>query len=277
MLREDTGTGQSVPMELVYPPVIAFARSLFAVQGLRFTLVGEDNVPREGGAVMAINHISYMDFAYAGLAARKSGRLVRFMAKDTVFSHKVSGPLMRGMKHIPVDRTAGAASYEAAVEALRAGEIVGVFPEATISRSFELKEFKTGAARMAAEAGVPILPTVIWGSQRVWTKSHPKRLGRTNVPITIEVAPPVPVAPDADPAEVTARYKAVMADVLDRVRRGYEPLTGADLAFLPASMGGTAPSLAEATRLDDAEAAERLRRAEARRHEEEKKQTGEWP
>ena len=65
---------------------------------------------------------------------------------------------MRGMKHIPVDRTAGAASYAAAVDALRAGEIVGVFPEATISRSFELKEFKTGAARMAAEAGVPILP-----------------------------------------------------------------------------------------------------------------------
>src|SRR3990170_8054847 len=104
------------------------------------------------------------------------------MAKDEVFTHRLSGPLMRGMHHIPVDRDAGAGSYRNAVEALREGEIVGVFPEATISRSFELKDFKAGAVRMAAEAGVPVLPTVIWGSQRVWTKGHQKRLGRTKVP-----------------------------------------------------------------------------------------------
>jgi 1-acyl-sn-glycerol-3-phosphate acyltransferase len=206
----------------------------------------------------------------------KAKRFVRFMAKDPVFAHKVSGPLMRGMKHIPVDRTAGAASYAAALDALRAGEIVGVFPEATISRSFELKEFKTGAARMAAEAGVPILPVVIWGSQRVWTKGHPKRLGRTRVPITIEVGKPIPVAPDADPVEVTAGYKSVMAGILDRVRRGYEPLTGPDLKFLPVSMGGTAPTLAEATRLDNAEAAERQRKADERRAAEDRPK-GSWP
>ena len=76
------------------------------------------------------------------------------MAKKEVFDHRVSGPLMRGMKHIPVDRPGAAAdSYRLAVEALRRGEIVGVFPEATISESYELKEFKSGAARMALEAG----------------------------------------------------------------------------------------------------------------------------
>ena len=252
-------------MEPVYSSVIGFARGVFAMQGLRFTILGEDNVPRSGGAVMAVNHTGYFDFAYAGLAAQKSGRLVRFMAKDGVFSHPVSGPLMRGMKHIPVDRTAGSTSYAAAVQALRAGEIVGVFPEATISRSFELKEFKTGAARMAAEAGVPILPVVIWGSQRVWSKGLPRRLGRTGVPILISVGEPIPVAADADPEAVTAHYKAVMADLLDVARAAYEPLTGPDLKYLPASMGGTAPTLAEATRLDQAEAAERQRRADQRR------------
>jgi 1-acyl-sn-glycerol-3-phosphate acyltransferase len=252
-------------MEPVYTPVITFARGVFALQGLKFTMLGEDNVPRTGGAVMAINHIGYMDFTYAGLAALKAGRLVRFMAKDAVFSHPVSGPLMRGMHHIPVDRTAGATSYRSAVEALRAGEIVGVFPEATISRSFELKAFKSGAARMAAEAGVPIIPVVIWGSQRVWTKGHPKRLGRTNTPISLSVGEPIPVPADADPDQVTEDYKAVMKDMLDVLRATYEPLTGADLKFLPASMGGTAPTLVEATRLDDADSAERLRRARERR------------
>ena len=252
-------------MEPVYSSVIGLARGIFAMQGLRFTILGDENVPTQGGAVMVINHTGYFDFAYAGLAAQRSRRLVRCMAKDSVFHHPVSGPLMRGMKHIPVDRAAGAGSYAAAVAALRAGEIVGVFPEATISRSFELKDFKNGAARMAAEAGVPILPLVIWGSQRVWTKGHPKRLGRTNVPILINVGEPIPVAPDADPAAVTQEYKAVMADLLAVARAAYEPLTGPDLKFLPASMGGTAPTLAEATRLDEADTLERQRRADEQR------------
>ncbi|WP_353510935.1 lysophospholipid acyltransferase family protein [Intrasporangium sp.] len=255
-------------MEPVYSPVIAFARGVFALQGLRFTIVGDENVPTSGGAVMVINHIGYMDFTYAGLAALKSGRLVRFMAKDSVFRHPVSGPLMRGMHHIPVDRTAGATSYRAAVDALRAGEIVGVFPEATISRSFELKAFKSGAARMARDARVPIIPVVIWGSQRVWTKGHPKRLGRTNIPISIAVGEPIAVPLGSDPEQVTVEYKAVMQHLLDVLRSTYEPLTGADLKFLPAAMGGTAPTLAEATRLDDAEFAERQRKADARRADE---------
>ena len=126
-------------MEPVYTPVLGVAKALFAAQGLKFTVTGAHNVPTSGGAVLMINHLSYLDFAYAGLAAYPSRRLVRFMAKDQVFRHKISGPLMRGMHHIPVDRAAGAASFREAVDALRSGEIVGVFPEATISRSFELK------------------------------------------------------------------------------------------------------------------------------------------
>jgi len=71
---------------------------------------------------------------------------------------------MRAMKHIPVDRSAGEQAYGHALEALRRGEIIGVFPEATISESFTLKSFKTGAARLAADAGVPLLPMALWGT-----------------------------------------------------------------------------------------------------------------
>ena len=65
------------------------------------------------------------------------------MAKDSVFHHPVSGPLMRGMKHIPVDRAAGSDAYRVAVDALKAGEL-GSLPEATASRSFDIKEIKSG-------------------------------------------------------------------------------------------------------------------------------------
>lgn len=247
-------------MEPVYTPVIGLARALFTLQGLKFTLRGEDNIPRTGGAVMMINHLSYMDFTYAGFPARKHERLVRFMAKREVFDNKISGPLMRGMKHIPVERGNGAASYRAAVEALRSGQIVGIFPEETISRSFELKSFKSGGVRMAAEAGVPILPTVIWGSQRVWTKGKPKRMGRTNTPISVAVGEPMYYDDSITPEENTQRVKDVMQGLLDEVRATYPSLSGADLEFLPASMGGTAPTLAEAEAEDARVAAERRRK-----------------
>jgi 1-acyl-sn-glycerol-3-phosphate acyltransferase len=253
--------------ELVYPPVITFARAVFALQGLRFSLRGTEHVPRSGGAVMAINHIGYMDFTYAGLAARPAGRLVRFMAKQEVFTHRVSGPLMRGMHHIPVDREAGAGSYRHAVDALRDGEIVGVFPEATISRSFELKEFKAGAARMAAEAGVPLLPTVIWGSQRVWTKDHAKRLGRSRVPITVIVGEPLPVDAAADPVEATAALRNRMEQLLHEAQETYvdRPAGPDDSWWQPARLGGTAPTPEEAVVLDRNERRERLSAAKQAR------------
>ncbi len=130
--------------DLVYPPVIGFAKTSFKVLDLKFQLTGTENVPRTGGAVIALNHISYVDFILGGFGALPSKRLTRFMAKEVLFSNRYSGPLMRGMHHIPVDRAAGAASYQHAIRHLNAGEVVGVFPEATISRSFELKEFKSG-------------------------------------------------------------------------------------------------------------------------------------
>lgn len=251
-------------MDPVYWPVIGVARTMFAAQGLRFTLTGTEFVPRRGGAVMAINHTGYLDFTYAGYAALPARRLVRFMAKDAVFRHKVSGPLMRGMKHISVDRAAGAAAYRNAVAALRAGEIVGVYPEATISRSFELKQFKPGAARMAQEAGVPILPTIVWGAHRVWTKDHPKRLGRTKTPIYIEVGQPIRVEPGADPVAATAELKLAMGQLLEHVWSVYPPVPEAEAAFVPQRLGGRAPTLEQAEELHQQELARKAAKRAAK-------------
>jgi 1-acyl-sn-glycerol-3-phosphate acyltransferase len=249
----------------VYRPVVGVALSVFRALGLRFDISGQEHVPRTGGAVMAINHVGYLDFTFAGLVARKHKRLVRFMAKKEVFDHKVSGPLMRGMKHIPVDRLGVAAdSYRIAVEALRRGEIVGVFPEATISQSFELKGFKTGAARMAMEAGVPLLPCVVWGSQRVFTKNRPKDL-RRGTPITIVAGEPFTPAPGSDPIEATEELKRRMQALLDQARSRYPgaPRGPEDTWWIPASMGGTAPTLEEAAARDEEDRAERAARRAA--------------
>lgn len=245
-------------MEPVYTPVIHFARGLFRAQGLQIRRTGQENIPLTGGGVVAINHIGYLDFALAGHPFHDVGRIVRFMAKKEVFDVKGVGFLMRGMKHIPVDRAAGAGAYKEAVEALQRGELIGVFPEATISRSFELKEFKTGAVRMAQEAGVPVIPTIVWGSQRIWTKDQPKRLGRPKVPITVSVGAPIVADPAADPVALTAQLKATMKQLLDKAKAEYPPMTGSDLVFQPKALGGSAPTLEEAAQL---EADEKARRA----------------
>jgi 1-acyl-sn-glycerol-3-phosphate acyltransferase len=246
-------------MEPVYRTVIGAARGLFAAQGLKIRINGLENVPRHGGAVMAINHTGYFDFTYAGLVGVEVGRLVRFMAKKSIWSNPVAGPLMTGMKHIPVDREAGTESFAGALSALRRGEIVGVFPEATISRSFELKAFKSGAARLAQEAGVPLLPTTIWGSQRVWTKGQPKRMGRHGFPLLITVGAPITVGADEDAAAATERMKAVMQLQLDADQAAYPAWPDGEKHLLPARLGGTAPTIEEADELDRVDRANRVR------------------
>jgi 1-acyl-sn-glycerol-3-phosphate acyltransferase len=249
--------------EPVYRPVIGIARAVFAALGLRFHVTGTEHVPERGGAVGAMNHIGYLDFALVGYAFRPKKRMVRFMAKKEVFDHKVSGPLMRGMKHIPVDREAGADSYRAAVDALRSGELVGVFPEATISQSFELKHFKSGAVRMAQEAAVPVLPAVVWGSQRVFTKNRPKDLRRGT---EIRVVLGEPYSPVGDPTAATEELKQRMQKLLTEAQSTYggTPRGEDDTWWIPRSQGGTAPTLEEAEADDAQEREARAARRAAR-------------
>ncbi|GIM87266.1 lysophospholipid acyltransferase family protein [Salinispora arenicola] len=238
--------------ELVYPPVIAAAKTMFRVLDLKITIKGAHHVPRTGGAVLASNHVSYLDFIFCGLGARESKRLVRFMAKKSVFTHRISGPLMRGMRHIPVDRRAGTGSYVEAVAALRRGEVVGVFPEATISRSFTVKQLKSGATRMAREAGVPVLPVALWGTQRLWTKGRPRTLNRRHTPITILVGEPMDPTAYPDANAMTADLAERLSALVDQNQREYpeKPAGPDDTWWLPAHLGGSAPTPAEAVVLD---------------------------
>jgi 1-acyl-sn-glycerol-3-phosphate acyltransferase len=246
-------------VEPVYGTVIQLARLVWRVQGLKFTVTGVENLPVTGGAVIAINHTSYFDFTFAGLPAylQGRGRKVRFMAKQEVFDAKVTGPIMRSLRHIPVDRDSGAASFDAACLALKAGELVGVYPEATISRSFELKGFKSGAARMAIAADVPIIPHIVWGAQRIWTKGHPRKMWRPRVPISIAVGEPIP--PTLPANELTSLLHSRMQHLLEQVQDSYGPHPAGEF-WVPHRLGGGAPTLAEAAAMEAAEAAEKAAR-----------------
>ncbi len=238
--------------ELVYPPVIAAARTMFRVLDNRIRIEGAEHIPATGGAVIACNHVSYLDFIFCGLGARPAKRLTRFMAKKEIFDNRIAGPLMRGMHHISVDRDAGLASYREALEKLKAGEVVGVFPEATISRSFTVKEIKSGAVRMAAATGVPIVPMALWGTQRLWTKGRPKDLTRRHVPISILAGEPMYPTKSDDADVLTKELRARMTALVDRAQAEYpdQPSSDEERWWLPAHLGGTAPTPEEAAELD---------------------------
>ncbi len=174
-----------------------------------------------GPALLACNHIGYVDFVYGGVAPERIGRRVRFMAKRELFDHPVSGPIMRACRHIEVDRADGEASATRARELLEAGELVGIFPEATISRAMEIKDLKTGAVRIAATAGVPLIPVVLWGTQRMMTKDHDKDFSRGTA-ISIRVGAPLPVTGE-DPVGETALLRSRAAGPAGAVDRGVPP------------------------------------------------------
>jgi len=226
--------------DFVYPPVVLAAKSVFKGLGIKFVIEGAENLPREGGVVLAINHTSYLDFALGGIPAERIGRHVRFMAKDGIFKHRIGGPLMRGMKHIPVNREAGSQSFRDAVGALKAGEIVGVFPEATMSKSFEIKEFKNGAVRMAISAKSPIVPMIIYGGQRILYYGH-KDLTRGRT-VCLTMGEPMYPERGQDPDALTVELRSRMQVLLDQTLDRYPaPLPGEDAWWLPKRRGGSAP------------------------------------
>jgi 1-acyl-sn-glycerol-3-phosphate acyltransferase len=169
------------------------------------------------------------------------------------------------MHHIPVDRAAGLGAYRLAVDALKDGELVGVFPESTISRAYVPRPFKSGAARMAIEAGVPLLPVVVWGGHRVWTTGRKPKLQR-GVPVIVEVGPPLHIPAGATAAEVSASLYDAVTTLCEKVQRSYPaPTAPEEMWWQPSYLGGDAPTLEAAAPIEKAAIEARRNRKKKRR------------
>jgi 1-acyl-sn-glycerol-3-phosphate acyltransferase len=133
---------------------------------------GLDNIPADGPAILASNHLSYLDWIFLPLAAP---RRITFLAKADYFTGRgVKGRLtasfFKGVGQVPIDRSGGRASEAALVKAneiLAGGELLGIYPEGTRSPDGRLYRGKTGIARMALEAGVPVIPVAMVGLHEI--------------------------------------------------------------------------------------------------------------
>jgi 1-acyl-sn-glycerol-3-phosphate acyltransferase len=248
--------------EPIYTTAIQVGRFLFGLLRLRPSATGLGNLPDTGGAVLAITHFGYADFALVEwMTWHRNRRHIRFMAKKGAFDQPLVGALLRGMRHISVDMTAGAEAYGRAVAALRSGELLGVFPEGGVNASFTVRALKTGAIRMAAEAEVPVIPIAVWGGHRLLTKNHkPTLRDAYRTPIRFAIGDAVAVDPDADSQELTQRLHDTLQGLVDGLQASY-PDDGTGQWWQPAHLGGTAPTPEEAAVAE----AERRRRRDAER------------
>lgn len=198
----------------LYRVVVFVLKAAMRLLRWRVQISGLDHVPGSGPVLVVANHVSYLDPILIGLAIEQRGRVVRYLAKRELFDHWFTGPVMRGADQILVDRKgdAGAALKHAEL-AMLDGKLLVIFPEATIHPVFDPANGKTGSARLALAARVPVVPAAAWGGQQIATKGGPKRLGVSSTH-TVCFGRPIPYDVSDSVAELTQRIMGAIAELV---------------------------------------------------------------
>lgn len=252
--------------------------SLFVIAAVRLMRWRVDtrdleHVPDLGGAVITWNHHSHVDFLVTSwdiLFGKR--RHVRYVALRELWRSKLFGWVPRLADAVPVDRWSDGDRDRAlkdAAAAARDGDLVMIAPEGTISTSFELLPWRTGAARIAQMSGRPLVPSASWGSHRLVTTGHrfdPRRAHR--IPVVVAFGEPIHVGPDDDVVEATERARAATQALVHRLQETYPDGAPAGAWWVPRRLGGAAPD--HATVLE----AHAARRLAARRVREEQRRAG---
>jgi 1-acyl-sn-glycerol-3-phosphate acyltransferase len=247
-------------MDRGYRVVVRLALFVLRVMRWEPSVTGLEHVPAKGPALIASNHISLVDWIFLGRGVLPKHRLIRFMALKEAFDHWLGGPLLRAMRHLPVDRFGSPEQAVApAVEALRRGEVVGIFPEGVMSRSFVPAPPRTGASRIAMEAGAPLIPAAVWGTHRILSAGRWRGLFQRGIAVSVRYGEPVAYEPGEDSAIVSERLMASIHRLATELMATYpqRPRSQSDRWWLPAHLGGTAPTVEES---EGTAAQRRLRR-----------------
>jgi 1-acyl-sn-glycerol-3-phosphate acyltransferase len=180
---------------------------------LRMESYGAENVPAAGGCVLASNHVSYLDPAIVACGLKH--RVVRFMARDTLFEGPIGGFFFRGIRSVPLDRTRGdVAALRSGIQILKAGEVLGLFPEGTRSHDGRLQPAKGGIGFLIAKAGVPVVPIYVEGTFDVFPRgAHRVKRGK----VKIYYGAPIKFEEISSMGQGKEIYKAVGELVMSRI------------------------------------------------------------
>lgn len=184
----------------------------------RWTIEGDERIPREGAAILAFNHIAFLDPFASAYVVDHVGRRPRYLAKSELFADKRISWILRGAKQIEVRRGTRDApmALDHAVDALNRGEIIVVFPEGTITTDPDLSpmEAKTGAARLALASGAPLIPCALWGTANIWPKGYAKHWWPPRQDILVRIGEPLTVSGDPESPQ---RWEEISAEIMERI------------------------------------------------------------
>lgn len=179
---------------------------------------GQQNIPREGGVIIAANHLSWSDPLALAHFIYKAGRFPVYLAKDAVFKSKVLGHILRKTGQIPVyrERADAGLALRDADKGLRAGECLIFYPEGTCTRDPRLWPMtgKTGAARVALATGSPVIPVAHWGAQELWPYGTKKFRPFPRKTMHVVAGPPVDLSKYAGRPLDTEILAAATADIM---------------------------------------------------------------
>lgn len=239
----------------MYRGVVYAGKRVFAALRLPITVTGTENLPTSdplngrsrkavpgSGAVVAVTHFGYLDFAFAELVLWNHARIqARYMISKRATDHWFVRPFVVGLGHVVTDRRAGAAAYDDALVKLRAGEYVAILPEAGVSRSFTVRALKTGAVRLAAEAGVPVIPVSVWGSHRLLTRGHGFSIRRAlRTPVRVHIGPAMHPTAELDAVEETELLREELQRGIETCIRDYPDTPEQGAWWMPAHLDGGA-------------------------------------
>ena len=220
-LQQKRGWAFNVVVPILKPPLLAVAGRDW---------IDGDKIPESGGCIIALNHISHIDPLLSAHFVYDHGRLPRYLAKSGLFKNKALAGLLRAAGQIPVERLSRNAvgAFDAAVQAVRDGECVIVYPEGTITRDPDLWPMvgKSGAARIALETGCPVIPVGQWGAQRLLPPYTAKLKLVPRQRITMKAGDPVDLADLVAAPRSTATINAATARIMGAIVEIVEDLRG---------------------------------------------------
>lgn len=188
-----------------------------AVFGAAFRIrhYGLHQIPARGGALICTNHVSVLDPVFVGLGGAKVGRPVRFLGLSELFESGFVGWALRTAKHIPLRRGTGDWDAIHAVAAVvRSGALAGMSPEGRVTDGVEELAGQKGAARIALDAGRPVIPSGIWGSNSRWPKDGLTYGPPLRPPVVLVFGPPItPEGEPRNPRDVRALTERIMDDI----------------------------------------------------------------